>query len=194
MKKFLHLNRVAVLVVATVLLAGLFLVSCSKENSNSPASKSSSSSSLKDMCAESEFILWAGQNINAGNLIVWNDETNLYVTYSIGDPNQALDEVHLWVGADLTLLPKNKKGNPEPGLFPYKAENLGGVLEYLFTIPLTNIPVDLTTDCFSPLYIAAHGKAISSETMWSEGQPIDPDNGNWATYSTYTICCNSAQK
>lgn len=35
-----------------------------------------------EVCGTQTFTLWAGQTINAGTLVVSNDETNLYVTYN----------------------------------------------------------------------------------------------------------------
>jgi hypothetical protein len=195
MKELFKLTLKTATVIGAILLTGLIILSCKKEATD-PAS---ARPSLKDDCAESYFTLWAGQNINAGNLIVWNDLTTLYIEYQITDPSQALNELHLWAGTDLTLCPQNINGNPKVGQFPYYADPvtskpegyplLTDPLSYLVTIPL----IDLGADCADIIYIAAHG-AATTETMWGEGTRFVPAPGDWATYSTYTICCNGGSK
>lgn len=195
MKKSFILIKSIVMVIAAILLTGAIIVSCKKDGSDSSATKQSKSS-LKSYCAESIYTLWAGQNINAGNLIVWNDVTTLYIEYQITntDPNLALNEIHLWAGKDISLCPQNNNGNPKVGQFPYYADAttstpagypyLTNPLDYTLSIPLS----DLGASCYDIIYIAAHG-AATTETMWSEGTRFVPPPGDWATYSTYTICC-----
>jgi hypothetical protein len=186
-----------VVVIAAILLVGLVIISCKKDVSTSP----SSTPHLKYDCAPSTYILWAGQNINAGNLVVWNDYTTLYIEYQITnpDPSLGLNELHLWAGKDITQCPHNKNGNPKIGQFPYYANAttskplgnpyLTDPLYYQITIPLET----LSATCNDVIYIAAHGKA-AVETMWGEGTRFVPAPGDWATYSTYTICCFESPK
>ena len=88
-----------------------------------------------DVCDKTTFPLTAGQYNLVGNVEVFNDATNLYITYTT---TQDFGTLHLWVGKDLTLLPKNKSGIPVPGKFPYKydATNLEA---YTFTLPLASL-------------------------------------------------------
>jgi hypothetical protein len=199
MKKMYDLLQKSATVIMAVALTGLILGSCTKDVST----PGGASNVLKLDCGESTYVLWAGQSINAGNLNVWNDFDNLYIEYEIIDPSQALQELHLWAGTSLEGCPQTKKDNPVPGQFPYYASPtasspygypyLVNPMYYLLVIPLADLGVDLSTDCGGPLYIAAHGKA-TVETMWSEGTRFVPPPGTWATYSTYTICCNDAKK
>jgi hypothetical protein len=196
MKKLFTLIKSIAMVIAAILVAGAIIVSCKKDVSDPSATKHSKSS-LKSSCAESIYTLWAGQNINAGNLIVWNDFENLYIEYQItnSDPNLALNAIHLWAGKDLSLCPKNKNGNPKVGQFPYYADSgtskpagnplLINPLDYLITISLSY----LGAGCDDVVYIAAHG-ATPAETIWGDGTRFVPPPGDWATYSTYTICCD----
>ncbi|MCK7539465.1 MAG: hypothetical protein MZV63_55445 [Marinilabiliales bacterium] len=194
MKELFKLTVKTAMVIAAILLTGMIILSCKKDVTDSSLSRPS----LKDACAESYYTLWAGQNINAGNLIVWNDLTTLYIEYQITDPNQALNEIHLWAGTDITLCPQNKNGNPKIGQFPYYADPstskpegnpyLTDPFNYAISIPLA----DLGADCEDIIYIAAHG-AATTETMWGEGTRFVPAPGDWATYSTYTICCGSVK-
>ena len=66
-------------------------------------------------------VLYAGKDINVGELQVWNDAENLYVKYVL-DSDWCLTEYHLHVATSLGDIPQTKKGNPKPGQFAYKAE------------------------------------------------------------------------
>ena len=63
--------------------------------------------------------LYAGKDCLIGEVTVWNDESCLYVTYSITKPGWVLKETHLAVGDELCDIPQTKKGNPIPGQFPF---------------------------------------------------------------------------
>jgi len=130
-------------------------------------------------------VLYAGQNIDAGTVTVWNDEDNLYVTYETGG-GWSLVETHLEVAADLSDIPQTKSSNPIPGKFESSAEHEPGVTSYTYTIPLNGWMPGMT------LYIAAHavvvqedGGTIITETAWGDGE--DFLGANWATYMTYVI-------
>jgi hypothetical protein len=98
--------------------------------------------------------LIAGQDIKVGNVTVWNDEFYLYVEYNITDPEWCLEETHLAVATTLAGIPQTKKGNPIPGQFPYKNEELGCVTIDPYAILLSDI--DGYTECGDALVIAAH--------------------------------------
>ena len=63
--------------------------------------------------------LCAGQSINVGKVTVWNDMSDLFVTYNVEDPNWILLETHLAVATTLEGIPQTKKGNPKVGRFEY---------------------------------------------------------------------------
>jgi hypothetical protein len=130
--------------------------------------------------------LYAGQTINVGNVMVWNDATNLYVQYNITG-GWVMTESHVAVATSLSGIPQ-KNGNPVPGQFPYKTVHNPGVTTYTYTIPLNQWPVG------QQLYVATHavvqlidgnGNVIQTETGWGNG-PGFPGK-NWATYLMYTI-------
>ncbi len=119
-------------------------------------------------------ILYAGQNINVGDVKVWNDANNLYVKYETDDPWK-IYEIHLYVG-DCDEIPQNN-GNPTPGHFPIHASYPNGVTCATFCIPLSSL-----CECFC---IAAHAVVINSctyqeETAWGDG--CDFPGRNWATF------------
>jgi len=152
--------------------------------------------------------LWAGQDINVGNLTVVVDGTDLVVTYDITGSGWELLETHLYVGytnPELYL-------NSAPGQFPYSEEHDPAVLTvtYTYTIPISMIDsyklkggkkwvVDDVAGPDGLIYIAAHaevriqtgvdpdtGEAVyQEETAWAEGDPIRPDK-NWAMYFEFS--------
>ena len=125
--------------------------------------------------------LFAGQHINAGTVTISNDETNLYVTYSVTG-NWWLSETHLYVGS-VNNLPLNGGGNPKIGHFPYHGNH-----ELVKTYPFT-IPLDQLEDCF---IVSAHavvikkenGEVTGSETAFADGNNEFPGN-RWGWYIDY---------
>jgi hypothetical protein len=195
MKQNFLSNLIAMMIVAAVFLTGLLLVSCKKDVTQTL----SNSNVLKVTCPTTEAILWAGQNIDAGTLYVWDDGDNLYIDYVITDPAQAMTEIHLWAGKDIFECPHTTPGNPKVGQFPYFANATSSVptgnlltdpMHYSLTVPFTD--VQGSPECSDVIYIAAHAKA-AVETLWGAGVPF-PGN-SWATYTPYTItCCITSQK
>jgi hypothetical protein len=131
--------------------------------------------------------LWAGQNINVGNLNVKVDGTDLVVTYTITEPGWELGDTHLYVG---TVAPTKSA----PGRFPYgPGDAAGGV----YTIPLDELP---DPDVDGNIVIAAQAEVkkqtgvdpdtgepiYQEETVWAEGLEIRPDK-NWAMYFEFPL-------
>jgi hypothetical protein len=92
----------------------------------------------REKCGE----LIAGQHIDVGDVNVWDDGTNLYVTYEITEPDWVITETHLYVGK--TDPNADKNGNPltsAPGQFPYDDDDATSVTdtEVTYEIPLTDI-------------------------------------------------------
>ena len=114
-----------------------------------------------------------------GEVSVWNDGDNLYVTYST---TVGMHETHLAVAEDFEDIPQTKKGNPKVGHFPYKNEDVGGALTDPYVIPLE-------WDAGTELIIAAHAELCNGETAWANCGGPDayfPGN-NWATFFYYTV-------
>ena len=134
--------------------------------------------------------LYAGQTIDVGTVEVWNDATNLYVKYqTTGD--WVMTETHLAVATSLEGIPqtqatgkgKNIGGNPIPGQFPYIHEDLGGVTEDTYTIPLSE---DWENAC--ALYIAAQAEVmrVSGELVANGGFETPTVGGSWAVFASGT--------
>ena len=137
--------------------------------------------------------LIAGQTEYVGHVIIWNDSTNLHVTLQakFGHLGYCLKETHLHVATSLKDIPQTKKGNPIPGRFDYKDDDLGCIHEWEYIIPLGD------WEPGTLLFLAAHAVVGNrfdpdwEETGWGVicGQITEfPFGGrNWATYIPYTV-------
>lgn len=88
--------------------------------------------------AENPFVtpLLAGKDgMDVGDVLIWNDATNLYVKYVVNDPSWCLSQTHLDVQQSLSAIPKTKNGNPIPGKFNY-SDPLDCASEKFYTVPL----------------------------------------------------------
>jgi|PlaIllAssembly_1097288.scaffolds.fasta_scaffold80791_1 hypothetical protein len=93
--------------------------------------------------------LLAGQDgLDVGDVLIWNDATNIYVKYVVTDPSWCLSQTHLEVQQSFSNIPQTKKFNPIPGKF-YYGDQLDCAFEQLYTVPLNGAPG-------TTLYIAAH--------------------------------------
>lgn len=105
--------------------------------------------------------LMAGQNIDVGEVQVWNDDQNLYVKYIVDAEGWCLTETHLHVAMSMEEIPQ-KNGNPIPGQFEYKGEH-ECELEVTYTIDLS----EKVWECGDELYIAAHA-VVQDETTCAD--------------------------
>ncbi|MGE5406758.1 MAG: hypothetical protein ACM3NR_03510 [Methanosarcina sp.] len=176
------------------LLSSFFLIffvySCSEEitdlNTGSDLNTNTMNEAILQVCGSHEYTLWAGQHINAGTLTVSNDETNLYVTYTL--TSGTFGTLHLWVGTDITLLPMNSQGTPIPGQFPY-VKDANGLSTYTFTIKLTDIP--FYSKCGDHIYVVAHAE-WGNETIFGGDKEGNSGTNRWYYYAEYvTACCET---
>jgi hypothetical protein len=148
MKKLFYL-------IVLALILGLVLAGCSSLSNvgQVPVTEQSGITYLTKGTATDpdEYDLYAGQDILVGTVNVWNDGVELHVTYNTTD-GWVLTETHLAVATSIDGIPHTKNDNPIPGKFPYKHENLGGVISDSYIIPLNGWGVG------EELYIAAHAK------------------------------------
>jgi hypothetical protein len=142
----------------------------------------------KDAVCDMVYPLIAGQHDTIGTLTVTNDQTNMYVTYTLtGTTCTEFGTLHLWIGSDLLLVPSNPQGIPVPGSFPYSfdASSLG---TYTFTIPFSSLGItDINQACGALLYVVAHAEVCGETAFGGNNQ----GSGNrWWFYATYNICCD----
>ena len=103
--------------------------------------------------------LYAGQNIDVGEVQIWNDDTNIYVKYIIDAADWCMTETHVHIGMTEDDFPMTKTGNPQVGHFDYQATH-DCVTTYMYTIPLANLG---DWDCDQVVYIATHAVVIQKE-------------------------------
>ena len=131
-----------------------------------------------NVCNDATVTLLAGQTIPAGNIVVEQDATNIYVTYNTTD-GWVLSATHLYVGACATI-PVNPPGNPIPGQFPYNATH-NNVTSYTVTIPVSVIGLN-NCGCVAAHAVvkklSATGSVLSSQSAWGQGTVINPQ-GSW---------------
>jgi hypothetical protein len=107
--------------------------------------------------------LLAGQFEDVGDVKVWNDGDNLYITYELTDLDWTIMETHLYVG-------KNVAPTTAPGQFPYDDDDATSVSDTTvdYTIPLDDI------DSYS---MKLNNKGKPTGVMVADGSPgVEPCN------------------
>jgi len=198
MKKYYFLIIVA-------LIFGLVLTGCSLLSNigQAPATNQSGMTYVtKGGPTESEaesFPLYAGQDWEVGEVLVWNDDTQVCVKYVL-DPavfadGWGLTETHLAIVTDPADVPQTKPkkgedyGNPKVGHFPYGNDELAGVAEDgPYCIPFGTEEGELDVDCGDTIVIAAHAVVCklgemqeftlvsNSDTMTAGWTGTDPES------------------
>lgn len=192
-----------------VLMLGVALIACdplgvdSVDPSLSDDSNISSTALIApgvEYCGSpQEETLYAENDIYAGTATIYNDETNLYVTvYSEQGFMNINNNVRMWVGTDLTLMPQNLYGIPNTGLFPYKA-TVSGTNEHTFTVPLADIAGYNAAECGSgSIYIVLKADVLITNEYGGIGVSsayvggVKVDGSVPWYYSVYTPqCCET---
>ena len=111
--------------------------------------------------------LLAGQDIEVGSVIVWNDGENLYVKYELNEDAIAeewgITETHLHIARSLDDFPyAGRTKNPVPGQFDYQRSYDPPVTEDTYMIPLGDLEPG------NEIFIGAHAvvKKIVEEAYW----------------------------
>jgi len=146
-------------------------------------------------CGSSTYTFWAGQNINAGTVVVGNDDQYLYVTANSTAGFQNVSEnLKMWVGTDLSQMPQNGQGVPTNGQFPYKATVSGN--SFTFKILLSDIFGEGGNYCPLDLYVVVHGDVMvsvngqtSAQTAFG-GDKKGTSNRWWYYINQKTVCCS----
>ena len=132
------------------------------------------------------FTLWAGQNIDAGKVTVWNTEQTLYIKYQTTG-NWWLEETHAHVALSVDGIP-HSKGGPIPGKFEFSNTYNPRVQTETYTIPIGDrdgwkdgVDLYIATHCVVSQLI--NGKYKNQQTGWAG--PYDYPGKNWAKYIKY---------
>jgi hypothetical protein len=145
-------------------------------------------------CGSSSYTFWAGQSINAGTVVVGNDDQYLYVTVnSTAGFQNANENLKMWVGTNLTDMPQNNQGVPTNGQFPYKTTVSGNT--FTFKILLSDI-FGVGDYCPLDLYVVVHGDVMvnvngqySAQTAYG-GDQKGTSNRWWYYIKQTTTCCD----
>ncbi len=182
------------LLAAAIVLFGL--VACEKEHQDfgdEQGAKSENSVIYKTQPANGApvtFGFWAGRHINAGNLLVSNDEQNLYITFKTTG-NWWLQLTHLHIATTLGGVP-NRNGTPVPGHFQYKTTHNPRVQTFTYTIPKTwaegqNLVIAAHAEV---VLLDANGRVIQSETAFGGDTP--GPGKRWWFWASYTVGSGSS--
>jgi|GEM_PF-7019344 len=129
--------------------------------------------------------LWAGQTINAGQIMISYDDVNLYVTYQPSS-DWLLEQTHVDIRSEVPV----NANELAPGQFNYKTEaHNPAVAEFTYTIPLSELE---QSQINSPLVVLAHAsvrgvgnRSGESESAW--GGNITGEARRWFYYSLVTL-------
>jgi hypothetical protein len=169
-------------ILAIAMVAGLLVTGCNKPVTEIPGANVA----WHWGPGPKSFTLWAGQNMNAGTVDVWNSPDTLYIKYQTTG-NWWLEETHAHVAESLAGIPQ-KNGNPIPGHFDYSNTFNPRVQTWTYAVPFEG---DWNEDVC--LYIATHcvvsqlvnGKYVNRQTGWAG--PHKFPGKNWALYLKYCI-------
>ncbi len=143
-------------------------------------------------CSPCEFVtesfdLFAGQTIDVGELLVTNDDENLYITYqATGD--WFIGKVHVYVGS-VEGMPVNNSNVPIPGQFPYHQTYDPYTQTATVTVPLAGLPECYVIAAHAEMHKVVDGVEVQSETGWSFGNPFqDTDRWGWTSPYCTQVC------
>jgi hypothetical protein len=153
-------------------------------------------------------VFWAGQTLNAGAVTVSVIGQNLEVELDTSATGAVMQDVHLWVGQDISTVPVNNSNVPVPGQFQYAGGyDYGAVVNgvnasvYKFVIPLSALGPDVTIDG-QQFYVLAHAALVGGQT--SDGQSLDGEtawagldiwaSNRWAYYFNFTVTVEEEEK
>lgn len=131
--------------------------------------------------------LMAGQNIDAGNVTIYNTGDSLYIFVETSG-NWRMTSTKIYAGT-LAGMPQTNTGSPKVGQFPYKKNFNPSATSSLTAIPLSNLPAFYIVAVHVDLQRVVGGTVVQTETGWANGS--DLPGSNWAMAVDYcTQECN----
>ncbi len=131
--------------------------------------------------------LIAGQNMDAGNVTIYNTSDSLYIFVETSG-NWKLTSTKIYVGT-LAGMPQTSTGNPKVGQFPYKKNFSPAATSSLTAVSLAGLSSCYIVAVHVDLQEVVNGTIVQTQTGWANGTPM-PGN-NWAMYVNYcTQSCN----
>jgi len=138
--------------------------------------------------------LWAGQNIDVGDVNVFNDADDLFIQIE-STGGWFLTETHVAVATSLEEIPQTGSGNPKVGHFDLSTEHDPPVSYYEYHV---NYAYEPGQELFLAVHAAAvlmddGGNPIQEETAWADGYEFP--GSSWATYFNFSIAdCSGAEE
>ncbi len=174
--------------ILVVLVLSVVLIGCQNKDILGPKTPDQSTVVINDSKALTTYPIWAGQNILAGQMSVWNDVDYFYVKYETTG-GWMLEETHVHITDSPYNVPNNGN-NPVPGSFAYSTTHNPTVNEHTYQIPRTGYTF-VTGDT---ICIAAHcsvvnddymGGGYQQETGWGGDQ--EGWGSRWWYYMWYVV-------
>lgn len=128
-----------------------------------------------EVCGESE----SHDFEEHGEIIVMNDESNLYVTVSSWNGSLANTKLH--IADDFEDFPTVGQGNLPPGQMDYQVSFEDGEEHYTFTFPLNELDSD---GC---VYIASQTSFSGGSSSWAGD--LEGNKGNWSYFEYCVQSC-----
>jgi len=113
-----------------------------------------------------------GTALDVGNLTIELSGDNISIAYTIEETTTEwrLEETHLYVGDEAP-------DKHSPGKFPYKNEELGGVVSDSYNVALAEADIDGD----GIVYVAAHAALVMQDGVDTEtGEPVYSGESAWA--------------
>ena len=141
----------------------------------------------------------AGQHMHAGTVSLKATDKGLVVIYETA-VLWHLKKTHLWVGYDVTTMPRDERGAPDIEKFPFGSDDLKGKIKYAAVIPVDRLEMSCPGER-KKLYIAAHAVVEKMGSMgesqiesgWA-GEMHFADNKAWASYFGVDLSCTHVDK
>lgn len=176
------------LLVALGTLPALVFTACDESSENplgvepKPSGTLSSSHTAETQGTNSTDLI-AAQSIDVGDITVTSDGSDLTVNFDT-EGNWCLLESHVHAADTEAGIPQTSTGNPIPGRFDARTENLGCITSHSETVSQPDAGSD------GHIAVAAHAVVTDpsaddvTETAWGDGERF-VDRGNWATFITF---------
>jgi len=201
MKKHIYNVNKGIIFFLSFLMLGFVFNSC-ENNLDETASDDVSLKNhhiMVDPCKE--VCLVAGQHMYVGNVMVGEDDGDIYVTFNITEPEIYLLETHVDIFLSETQFKADKKisnGGAIPGKFKFKKSWSMGEMMTSYTVMIPASYVDEVTGGENCFFIATHAALSNGETAWggicdetdkgvSLGNALQFPGRNWSVYFEFCL-------
>jgi hypothetical protein len=174
-----------------LLVLSFVLVACGTKDITAPKASTKATAAIPDI-----YPLTAGQNINVGNMAIWNDHDNIYVQFNLTG-GWTMDESHVQVDNDLVGPWIHADGAPIPGQFDFQRTYSPMVTTDTYTISRSLYSFDdcvlVNNEWVCPIVIiVAHASVRNGDQQETAfGGDIPGLSNRWWFYLNYQITCET---